>query len=36
MKRKAISEILAVLILFVISIVVGALFYAYVSSMFTL
>ena len=34
MKRKAISEVLAVLILVVISMVVGALFYAYVSSMF--
>jgi len=33
MKRKAISEVLAVLILVVISMVVGALFYVYVSSM---
>jgi len=35
MQRKAISEVLAVLILVVLSMVVGALFYAYVSSMFT-
>jgi len=35
MKLKAISEVLAVLILVVLSMVVGALFYAYVSSMFT-
>ena len=34
MQRKAISEVLAVLILVVLSMVVGALFYAYVSSMF--
>jgi hypothetical protein len=34
MKLKAISEVLAVLILVVLSMVVGALFYAYVSSMF--
>jgi len=34
MKQKAISEVLAVLILVVLSMVVGALFYAYVSSMF--
>jgi len=33
MKRKAISEVLAVLILVVLSMVVGALFYVYVSSM---
>ena len=33
MRRKAISEVLAVLILVVLSMVVGALFYAYVSSM---
>ena len=32
MKLKAISEVLAVLILVVLSMVVGALFYAYVSS----
>ena len=35
MKLKAISEVLTVLILVVLSMVVGALFYAYVSSMFT-
>jgi hypothetical protein len=33
MKLKAISEVLAVLILVVLSMVVGALFYVYVSSM---
>jgi len=33
MQRKAISEVLAVLILVVLSMVVGALFYVYVSSM---
>jgi len=33
MKLKAISEVLAVLILVVISMVVGAMFYVYVSSM---
>ena len=33
MKRKAISEVLAVLILVVLSMVVGAMFYVYVSSM---
>jgi len=33
MKQKAISEVLAVLILVVLSMVVGALFYVYVSSM---
>jgi len=35
MKLKAISEVFAVLILVVISMIVGALFYAYVSSMFS-
>ena len=33
MKQKAISEVLAVLILVVLSMVVGAMFYVYVSSM---